>query len=55
MSQGVKAYELSFGKYALRSDIVNNFDYEENNLTNSPEALKDFYLRWVASEISEDE
>lgn len=54
MSLGVKAYELTLGKYALRSDIVNIFDYEENNLTNDPEVQRDFFLRWVASDISEE-
>ena len=53
MSLGVKAYELTLGKYALRSDIVNIFDYEENNLTNDPQIQKEFFLRWVESDITE--
>lgn len=54
MSLGVKAYELTLGKYASRSDLVNIFDYEENNLTNDPEVQKDFFMRWVDSDISEE-
>src|SRR5437868_10904003 len=43
MSLGVKAYELTMGKYATRADILNIFDYEENNLTNDPGLQTDFY------------
>ena len=54
MSLGVKAYELTLGKYASRSDLVNIFDYEETNLTNDPEVQRDFFMRWVESDISEE-
>jgi hypothetical protein len=54
MTLGVKAYELTLGKYASRSDLVNIFDYEENNLTNDPEVQRDFFIRWVESDISEE-
>lgn len=54
MSLGVKAYELTMGKYALRDDLVNIFDYEEENLTNDPNVQREFYMRWVASEVSEE-
>lgn len=54
MTLGVKAYELTLGKYASRSDLVNIFDYEENNLTNDPEVQRDFFMRWVESDISEE-
>ncbi|WP_454870104.1 hypothetical protein [Pseudomonas lini] len=54
MSLGVKAYELTLGKYASRSDLVNIFDYEENNLTNNPEIQRDFFMRWIESDISEE-
>lgn len=52
MSLGVKAYELTMGKYASRNDVVNIFDYEENNLTNDPEVQREFFMRWVESDIS---
>jgi hypothetical protein len=54
MTLGVKAYELTLGKYASRSDLVNIFDYEENNLTNDPEIQRDFFMRWIESDISEE-
>ena len=51
MTLGVKAYELTMGKSAQRSDLVNIFDYEEDNLTNDPEVQHDFYMRWVESDL----
>jgi hypothetical protein len=50
MSLGVKAYELTPGKRAFLDDIVNIFDYEENNLTNDPDVQEEFFLRWFWSE-----
>jgi hypothetical protein len=55
MSLGVKAYELTLGKYASMNDVVNIFDYEVNNLTNDPEVQREFFMRWVESDISEEE
>jgi hypothetical protein len=54
MSLGVKAYELTLGKQAFRSDLVSIFDYEENNLTNEPEVQEEFFMRWVESDISDE-
>lgn len=54
MSLGVKAYELTLGKYATRNDLINIFDYEENNLTNDPEVQRDFFMRWFESDIEEE-
>lgn len=54
MSLGIKAYELTIGKHASRSDLVNIFDYEENNLTNDPKIQREFYLQWIESDISEE-
>ena len=54
MSLGVKAYELTLGKRASLDDIVNIFDYEENNLTNDPDVQKEFFLRWFWSEIADE-
>jgi len=51
MSLGVKAYELTLGKRALLSDIVNIFDYEENNLTNDPNLQEEFFLNWFGSSL----
>lgn len=54
MSLGVKAYELTLGKRASLDDIVNIFDYEENNLTNNPDVQEEFFLRWFWSEIADE-
>ena len=53
MTMGLKAYELTMGKHAQRSDIVNIFDYEENNLTNEPKIQQEFFLKWFESYVSE--
>ena len=36
MTAGLMAYELKMGEQARRSDLVNIFDYDDNNLTNNP-------------------
>lgn len=43
------AYELQQGKQALRVNIVNIFDYEDQNLTNDPSVQLDFFKSWMAS------
>lgn len=49
MSVGVIAYELTTGQPATKKDIVNIFDYEENNLTNSPHDQVKFFNDWLKS------
>lgn len=49
MSGGVVAYELKNGKPATFEDIVQIFDYEENNLANSLNEQRDFYYKWLNS------
>ncbi|WP_082061029.1 hypothetical protein [Pseudomonas sp. MRSN 12121] len=49
MSSGLMAYELQLGKQALRENIVNIFDYEDQNLTNDPSVQLDFFKSWMAS------
>lgn len=53
MTQGVKAYELTMGKNATRGDVVNIFDYEENNLTNNPDEQKKFFKRWISTDATD--
>jgi hypothetical protein len=50
MTLGAKAYELTLGKHASRKDIVNIFDYEENNLTNDPKVQQTFFLQWMETD-----
>jgi hypothetical protein len=54
MSLGVKAYELTLGKRESLEDVVNIFDYEENNLTNDPNIQEEFFLRWFCSEKADE-
>ncbi|NNB46995.1 hypothetical protein [Pseudomonas chlororaphis] len=49
MSSGLMAYELQLGKQALRTNIVNIFDYEDQDLTNDPDVQLDFFKSWMAS------
>ncbi|WP_277590222.1 hypothetical protein [Pseudomonas chlororaphis] len=49
MSSGLMAYELQQGKQALRANIVNIFDYEDQDLTNDPVVQLDFFKSWMAS------
>lgn len=53
MTQGVKAYELTMGRNATRSDVVNIFDYEDKNLTNNPELQKQFFERWLDTDATD--
>ena len=43
MTAGLKAYELKMGEQARRSDLVNIFDYDDNNLTNNPSKQNVFW------------
>lgn len=51
MSAGVVAYELHMGKPAESEDIVNIFDYEENDITQDIQQQRDYYKRWIESLI----
>lgn len=49
MSLGLKAYELTNGAEPSLKDVVSIFDYENENLTNSPELQREFFLQWIGS------
>ena len=49
MTSGLMAYELTMGKQARRSDLVNIFDYDNNNLTNEPDEQNIFFEEWIKS------
>ena len=49
MTSGLMPYELIMGKQAKHSDLVNIFDYDDNNLTNKPGEQKIFFEEWVKS------
>lgn len=54
MSAGLVAYEMKLGKQASRDDIVNIFEYEENDLTNNPQQQIEFFKNWLKSLGAED-
>ena len=49
MAGGIVAYEVRWGEPADDSDIVNIFDYEDQNLTNDIDEQADYYERWMSS------
>lgn len=49
MSGGVVAYEVRWGEPADDNDMVNIFDYEDQNLTNDIDEQADYYERWMSS------
>ncbi|WLH54156.1 hypothetical protein [Pseudomonas tolaasii] len=49
MSGGMVAYELTLGQRPTRENLVNIFDYEDQNLTNDPLEQKAFYKKWITS------
>jgi len=49
MSGGLLAYEVTLGKQALQSNLVNIFDYESENLTNDYQEQHQFYKSWINS------
>lgn len=49
MTAGLLAYELTMGEQARRSDLVNIFDYDDNNLTNEPGEQNSFFEAWLTS------
>lgn len=49
VSQGMVAYELTLGKQATRDNIVHIFDFEDENISNTPDEQIEFYKKWVNS------
>ena len=49
MTAGLMAYELKMGEQARRSDLVNIFDFDDDNLTNNPSKQNIFFKEWIAS------
>ena len=49
MTAGLMAYELKMGEQARRSDLVNIFDFDDDNLTNNPGKQNIFFKEWIAS------
>ena len=49
ITAGLMAYELTMGKQARRSDLVNIFDCDDNNLTSKPDDQNSFFEAWLTS------
>jgi hypothetical protein len=54
MSSGLVAYEMTLGQQATNENIVHLFDYEEDNLANSPQEQINFFKKWLASLGAQD-
>ncbi|MEZ1315561.1 hypothetical protein QIW53_06035 [Pseudomonas fluorescens] len=50
MTNGLKAYELTMGKKPSFDDVVYIFEYDDENLTNDPEAQRAYFMQWIKSE-----
>ncbi|VVO59973.1 hypothetical protein [Pseudomonas fluorescens] len=49
MSCGVMAYEHKLGVRASRKDLVNIFQYDDQDIINDPQMQTDFFHRWLKS------
>ncbi|WP_160108852.1 hypothetical protein [Pseudomonas izuensis] len=49
MSSGIVAYEHKLGIEASRKDIVNIFDYEDQDIINDPQKQTDYFFCWLES------
>lgn len=49
MAGGLLAYELTLGKQALRENLVNIFDPEEEDIVQNPDEQKDYFMKWIKS------
>ncbi|MDR6960366.1 hypothetical protein J2W43_004367 [Pseudomonas brassicacearum] len=49
MTLGVVAYENILGKPASREDLVNIFDYDDQDIVSDPQLQKDYFFLWMES------
>ncbi|EOV7496111.1 hypothetical protein ACYJEJ_003814 [Proteus mirabilis] len=49
MSLGIAAYDHTFGKQTTREDLVNIFDFEDENVRVSPDEQRKYYYEWADS------
>lgn len=49
MASGIKAYEVTLGQPALRENLVNIFDYDDEGFISSPQEQHGFHLKWISS------
>jgi len=49
MTSGVMAYQHNLGTKASRKDVVNIFDYDDEDIINDPQLQTDFFFTWLDS------
>lgn len=49
MTSGIMAYEHKMGIRVTRKNIVNIFDYDEEDIINDPQMQTDYFFRWLES------
>jgi len=49
MSSGIAAYDHVLGKHASRADLVNIFEYEDQQIVSDPQQQEDYFYRWLES------
>lgn len=49
MTMGLTAYETTLGVPALKDNLVNIFDYEDENLASDPLEQEQYEARWFSS------
>lgn len=49
MTSGIMAYEHKLGVRPTRNDVVNIFDFDDQDIVNDPQMQTDYFYRWVDS------
>lgn len=49
MTSGIMAYEHKMGIQMTRNDVVNIFDYDDQNIIHDPALQKAFFFEWLES------
>ena len=49
MSSGIAAYDHVLGRRASRADLVNIFDYEDQQIVRDPQLQEDYFYHWLES------
>ncbi|CAN1604963.1 hypothetical protein [Pseudomonas mediterranea] len=55
MSSGIAAYEYILGKRVSGSNLVNIFQYEDQDIVSDPQLQKDYFFLWMDSIRDVDE
>ncbi|MDU9036281.1 hypothetical protein NHG95_24405 [Pseudomonas corrugata] len=49
MTSGIVAYENTLGQPASRENLVNIFDYDDQDIVDDPQLQEDFFYQWMES------